>query len=390
MADKYVSDAGVRFRKGPSTKEPIITSFVKGEKVEVPGCDADVDGLNWSVVIRNGVRGWAATQYLQDTPPATQPSPVPVHDGTAIHGLHILPNCDTGAILNLLSDTAANRTPVPYITLCAVHGNPPISVAEIKRRSPQTVVIVRLLDGNDYRWNAKTLTRADGLKYYNDTKWRITADHRKADAIQLWNINEPAIDDGDGVANWWLGVLDGAEADGIKVAVLCWSVGYPPLPKERDTAGNLKPGQGFWASAKTHELLRRVKAKKHFFLLHQYLQQFDFDNTWDIRRNERIYANFPADLKDVPLWIGEFGWSWLYNQPAKSADALDRLLTTMQVHYGNVGYIKGTALWTLGDSGGWTRDMWDAYLYVYRSWLFATKKRSVVVTLVQSILARVA
>lgn len=346
-----ITIASVNLRSGPSLTEPVLKTLPKGTAVSPLGCTAKVGAYTWLQITALGVEGWVANTFVGDS------LPTPTTKGARV-GLHILNKNNPAAILDMLRRLNASNTPVPLITLCLVNGSNELSVAAIKQASPKTKVIARLLDGNDYNTNWDTTSKAAGRQYFEDTKGHITADAKLADWIQIWNVNEPWY--GTKTALWWQGVMEGAQAMGIHVAVFCFSVGFPPLPQDG--------GYQIWKDAETYKTLRLARINGHAFMLHQYAFRDNYDDEYTVLRHHNIFKNFPSDLQDMPLWIAEYGESYLTGQPQKSRDHLWSLLQRSQ---GNLSQLPmaTAALWTLGDSGGWSSDRWDDYMEVYESYV---------------------
>lgn len=267
--------------------------------------------------------------------------------------------------------------PVPLVTLVFA-GNPQskytaFSVGEIKVASPQSIVIARDVRGDDYQggniggWD--NATRAHGLDYFNHHIDFLNDDIRKADFIQVRDVNETG--EGYGINAWWQGMLDGADRAGVKLAVYNFSVGNPSLPGERDASGKLRPYNDFWKWQSTVDLLRRVKRDGHALCLHQYAYWDQWgkmmrtpsgdavENTL-LYRHRAIFRVLPADLQDMKVYFNEFGEAHLAEGTPTdhSPERIRERFTTAQHELdGDIGDPVAST-WTLGTAGDskWDKD----------------------------------
>lgn len=160
--------------------------------------------------------------------------------------------------------------------------------------------------------------------------------------VDFWQvINEPNY--GPGTASFWQGALDEANARGVKLAVGCFATGNPKLPREDDT---------WWNTF--YPILRRCKAEGHAFMLHQYLipdpGTKNWLDQWSIMRHKMLYVDFPADLKDLPLRIGEFGTAFAAKDFSAAEYTTGLAAADSAMHNDAV---RWAALWSVGGAGGW-------------------------------------
>lgn len=241
------------------------------------------------------------------------------------------------------------------------------SVANIKSLSPKTKVVYRIWRQNEpgYDWNK--VWRSDGIAHANDYYSQFdSADLRLADYDQM--INEPGYGEPTHVAAFWQGVLDVAEQKGRKITLFNYAERNPPLP----IINANQPWSDFWKSPAIVALLRRAKAGGHIMLLHQYVinesnqQQgtcFDWQKTTFqqecLYRHQLIYKLFPADLQDMPLWIGELGD---IQMPKCGPEHLKDSIRKFKAATAHDSYIVAAALWSWGNGGApeWLNDdLWQ-------------------------------
>jgi hypothetical protein len=258
--------------------------------------------------------------------------------------------------------------PVPLVTLVFVEGRAAFTVQQIREASPSTVIIARDLRGLDYHAEDKggwdRATRADGRAYFDANAAGLTADMRRANYIQIRDLNEPG--EGTKINDWMHGMIDGANALGVKVCVYNFSVGNPGLPGDKLRDGSPRPYRDFWTWSSTHELLRRVKREGHAFCLHQYTND-KWTDDYTILRHRRIYKLLPADLQDLKVWFNEYGESYKFpgTRPDRDAERYrGNLRTTQQAMKDSPGD-GDVALWTIGlGSDEWIPDRIDHVLGV--------------------------
>lgn len=311
--------------------------------------------------------GWCASEFLSfDLTDPIPPSPLarPINP----IGYHILPwynrgdegtpGISTNSLLDFYRRMEVARRPIAFTLLGYAVGAPmALSASMIKSVSPKTIVAARIFTGNNYSTNWDTATRADGDAYYQQFRGSISSVIRQADFIQIMDTNEMGL--GDGVNKWWMGAMDAAERDRVKLAVYVWAMGNPPLPGDPDRFAD------FWLRPDTIELLRRIKTNGHAFCLHQYAPMGQDDPSWrDIwtsQRHKKVYALLPADLQDLPVYILEYGDT---QYGLKGPVVFERNLRNSYDEF-STGPIVYAALWTLGDTGGWSKDRLENYMPIH-------------------------
>lgn len=213
---------------------------------------------------------------------------------------------------------------------------------EIKAISPQTEVMCRPWQTSEVQpdWSRSvlyTLGRA------------LPAWCQPEAGVDFWQtINEPGY--GPGTASYWNGALDEANARGIKLAVGCFPWGTPRLPNE-DPA--------WWNTF--YPILRRCRDEGHAFMLHQYMTPDPgakgWIEPWGIMRHKQLYAQLPADLRNLPLRIGEFGTAYA-NKDFSAAEFAEGVAAAQAQTVGDT-YLKWWALWSVGGAGAWS----DSQIY---------------------------
>ena len=346
MNKVYKTNGAVRIRLAPGLNGRIVSTLAINTQVASDDTTYVADNVRWKKV-----DAWIAEQFL--SPVSAE---VPPTAGNKL-GLHVLPGVHENSLLGMMSRLSNAKKPIPAVLLAFVaDGRRPISVSKIKSVSPSTKVFVRMLTGNDYQRNWDTASRYDGKRYFEAHKGLIDADMRMADYIQYYDLNEPA--HGIGTNEWYEGVLDGADESNVKLAIYNFSVGNPGLP------GEPRGDNWFWTHQSTHNLLRRVKRDGHAFCLHQYSLGGNWYNEYDMLRHRKIYPHLPADLRDIPLWLNEFGVTHITGQSYGDKGQFMARLKIAQAELSKSP--SATAmLWTLGDSGGWSADQFDHMLDVY-------------------------
>ena len=357
---RYVNDAaGVNVRVQPTVKGKLLRAISFRTRIEVDATLIDDPASDHAFRRLADGSGYVADTFLSANPPPIiiTPSPAPARNRI---GWHILPGAPA-EMLNVLSRLHQANRPVPLITLVFINGQAAFTVEEIKKRSPRTIVIARDLRGGDYHAEDKggwdRTTRADGRDYYNANKSGITADMRRADYIQIRDLNEPG--EGTGINAWMMGMLDAADADNVKACVYNFSVGNPGLP------GDNRPYADFWKWASTWELLRRVKRDGHAFCLHQYTNGSWKDES-TILRHRRIYRELPPDLQDLKLWMNECGESYKFpgTRPDRDSGRYAAEISDLQKSLRGDPGDPDVALWNFGHgSDEWIPDKLDHLIH---------------------------
>jgi hypothetical protein len=361
------ADSWLNVRDKPgTTSTQVIGKVFRGDELEIQGRE-DADGLTWTKVLKP-VIGYVAVKHLSATKPEPAPVPLPPDPvppapppppATRISspiGLHVMSWVDVQGLFNLMRTLDQANKPLSGVTLTWSAGVIP-TVTELKTVSPKTPICLRVYEPDpDIAWQVTAL-RNHGYTYamrYYQEHLALNPDWLKAEYHQI--INEQPMSHElytRGVTAWWEGALDAADKVGIGLAVLCFTSGQPALPEDVN-----KPNHDFWQRDDVLALLRRVLASKgkHILMLHQYLLGSTWTDTWAIARHKRIYAALPADLKKLPLWIGEYGdGSLLRNGHAAFIRGLAEAEPLLD------DFIVTASIWSAGaNSDRWKDDKVDA------------------------------
>lgn len=341
-------------RAGRGATFPKVGQFTPLQIIDVT---AVVDGWATVALFPPHVALYVNAAYIEKVPDGEQP-PEPTTKRNRL-GWHILPGAPR-SFIDMLGRLHMAGRPVPFVTLVYVNGAAAFTAAEIKAVSPSTTICARDLRGGDYQggdiggWN--NATREHGRAYFETNKHLITDDMRNADFIQFRDVNETG--EGTGINAWWQGMLDGADAMGVKLGVYQFSYGNPA-----DLA--------FWRWDSTVDLLTRVKRDGHALCLHEYADHDDWTNDWTILRHRRIYPLLPEELRDIKLWVTECGESYLApgTPNNRSADRYASRLASLQQSLADSPGDADVALWTLGNGGDsrWNADRLEHILATYEA-----------------------
>lgn len=362
-----ISSNGLRVRATPPAGT-ILTVLPNGTKVTVFEIQ-DVSGW-WKIADGTYKDGYISAEYakvgsVEPEPPVVVTPPATAKVRNRL-GFHILPGAPR-SFLDVARRLNAAGRPIPFVlNVFVADGSSSysaFSVAELRAAGVKTIMSRILTPDKDYHaddiggWDHAT--RDGGRLYFEKYKHLITPDIASADYVQIKDLNEPG--SGTGTNAWTHGILDGADAMRIKLAVYCFSVGNPGLP------GDPRDDADFWTWQSTHDLLRRVKRDKHAFCLHQYAFADDWRETARPYRNRLIYPLLPPDLRDIKLWCNEFGEGWMTNAPAdRSPQRYAARMRTANDELRNSPGDPDVALWTLGSGGEeWKRDLLNGILPEY-------------------------
>lgn len=246
-------------------------------------------------------------------------------------------------------------------------------ISAVKTVSPTTRVMLRGWRNNEPGFDWLKMTRDIGRQYAVDyfRTW-VHGDNLLADYHQV--INEPG---GDiyppvQVADFWHGVMDVAKEfkpQRLHLGIGCFSERNPALPTDAN-----RVFKDYWTHPATHAMLRRAKNEGHVLMLHEYV--IDKENRqgtcypwtkdgWQesrLYRHQLVYRLLPADLQDLPLWIGEVGD--LSSLQCGITKFVDNLRLYMDAVAGD-DYLKVAALWTVGKAASkeWEKDQLNGHLY---------------------------
>lgn len=353
----------LRLRSLPSTTGVDLGSFNPGTMVKATTSDkVPAGGYLWRKVSVPSVnlKGWMAEAklspsevYLTSTPPSSSGGIPPVTPPAKTRigsrmSLHILPGANTGMVLDLLRTTLSAGKPLAGALLVKAGWGGELTVNGVKSTSPNTEVMLRRWDANwenetqRIDWSIGNLKTVgyNMVKRYHSLFIATDPDAKLADFHQF--INEPSY--GVGTSSFWEGAMDAASELNIKLAIGCWSVANPPLPNE--------PGGNIWNSL--YPMLRRARVFGHAFMLHQYIlpdPSGEWNNEWGIMRHHQLYAQFPADLKDLPVRFGEFGTA--YAATNYSTNVLIAGFAVADEAMKNDDQVKWAAAWTAGNMVSW-------------------------------------
>jgi len=286
-------------------------------------------------------------------------APVAPPTGNRI-SLHVMAGANNNAVYDLLEATSRAGKALPGMTLVKYGWSGEMQVGDILAHSPNTRVMLRhyvqAWDGQGPDWSQLNLYAAGAnfMSLYYSTCLSQNADSKRATWHQI--INEPGY--GAGTASWWTGALDVAESLGLKLAVGCFGTGNPKLP---DETGNIWPS--------LYDLLRRVKARGHVLMLHQYIDPDPggaWDSLWEPLRNEKLIPLLPSDIQDVPVAIGEFGTR--FGSKLNDADLLAGLKTA-EASFVNDRNVIYAGCWTVGGAGAWADSLLDGHLAALKAYL---------------------
>lgn len=190
-----------------------------------------------------------------------------------------------------------------------------------------------------------------GINYFNayyDLYLKNDPDRQFADWHQI--INEPTAI-GPGVPSFWMGAMQAAEALNCKLAVGCYSVGFPLLPSAED-------GNTFWAPM--WDALRYAKAHGHVWMRHGYIVP-DIGGNWTdpnymLRHRLELTAQ---GLSDMPVIYGEYGTA---NGAHMDDDTYLNGIKSAQAELQKDVNVLFVSLWTCGGGGGWPDSLIDGKL----------------------------
>lgn len=250
-------------------------------------------------------------------------------------------------VLDMLRTCKSKNKPVPGVTLLyGIGGELPIP--EVLKVVPSVVLRVYYDSGPPIDWNSVT-AYADGYRF---CQWYFNAfvlpfPDRQDQRIRHQILNEPGV--GLHTGDWWRGAMDCARDLGnYKLAVCCFSVGFPPLPT--DTA---IPYHEFWTLAETHRMLWQVQAQDHWLALHQYdLALGEWTNPWDIMRHKFVYSYFPSGCTPVlvfPEFGQEKGAFLAMSDWIRKLGNANRLLAQDK-------YVRSAMIWEMYHTASWEGD----------------------------------
>lgn len=316
-------------------------------------------GAIWDAFAQN-VRDDAANPKSAD--PVELPPSQPTQS-QSLHYPHILG--DVGSNTSKLYDLIANGN-MKYLKLVKNGWDSQLTVAQVHQIDPTVKVVVRRYDkawenrvGDlsagkslpDGFWNQPDMRQIgyDWVMEYYRRFIQGEPDTQGAAYHQV--ICEP--DYGKGTATFWEGAFDAAKHLNIKLVYLCFSSGRPSLISEN------KPDSYIWASL--FNTMRRGWAEGHIAGVDCYVSKLtnhDWSEDWELHRWKRIYAEFPSDLKRMPMMMLEFGDEKSLSGGAEKWLANLRIADDIMIG----SPIEATFLWTGGDGGDgdWTPDRIDS------------------------------
>lgn len=309
------------------------------------------------------------------TPPPTQPTPPPKPPTTtpkkrvsSVFSFQVVGEAgnNTPRLLQLIANMRAAKKPLNSIKLTKNGWDSQLTCAKCKEFDPDIELTVRRYDADwedrvnrfskqgsfpDGWWNQADMRQIgyDWMMDYNRLYIEGEPDTKLAKYHQI--ICEP--DYGRGTASFWMGVMDAADKLKINLVLLCFGSGRPALTHEG------KEDSYIWASL--YDVLRRGKARGDVLGMDAYVNKQNPDNwtePYEIQRWKDIYADFPADLKDMRLYFLEYG----------DEKSLKRDIEHFIENLGKAEAVLDTGpcdeayLWTVGDGGDldWSQDRIDA------------------------------
>jgi hypothetical protein len=285
-------------------------------------------------------------------------------------GFHYLPGGEW--CLQIIKDMAAANKPVPFVTLLREGFGSELTASIVKAASPQTKVLERFYyEPAGVNWDIPDPDLyAVGQTMVAQYAARFAID-KASDWIQI--INEPV--NGIGTASFWRGAMDAAKTLRLHLAVGCWPETWPSLPGDMD-GGNPKHDDLFMTRQSTFDMFRQARDEGHVIMLHTYCVP-DPGGAWDVGysmgRQDLLMDMLPADLRNVPFVIGEYGTGKATKYSSSDFVAAMRQGDTA-LHKPDGANVLGVALWSAGpwadvdhvssDIGG-MKDAITAYLKAY-------------------------
>lgn len=301
-----------------------------------PGASTVVDTDRFNGTNADLRRWWQA--HTVKAPPVVTPAP------TTQMSFHYMAGGDNNALLDVLRAGKAADKPLAGLLLMRYGWQGELQPLDVKAASSQTEVMLRTWQSYEAQpdWSK--------LDLYSAGRQALPAWCKPEPGVDFWQIiNEPGY--GVGTPSFWQGALDEADARGVKLAVGCFAVGNPKLPDEDPV---------WWGAF--YPVLRRCKAQGHAFMLHEYLLldpgSNDWSEPWGIMRHKQVYAQFPADLKDLPLRIAEFGTR--FGAVSFSAPGLAQKVENAVHYLAEDAYVRWVALWSAGGAGAWAESQLGA------------------------------
>lgn len=124
-------------------------------------------------------------------------------------------------------------------------------------------------------------------------------------------INEPL--PGPGTPSFWIGAMDEAKRQDIKLFVGNWPETWPALPGDLDEHGQPKYMRDFWTWNTTREMVAKVKTEGHCLSWHTYIipdPTGPWDHGYSMGREDEIIAQLPPAYRDVKIALTEWGTGW--------------------------------------------------------------------------------
>jgi hypothetical protein len=239
---------------------------------------------------------------------------------------------------------------IDFLQRCAAAGKPVAVVkcvddfgaaSDARDFSPQTLTIGRLntidgydLQGLDYLINAGTTPQEGAAWYYSHVKAKWEQNRHRIDVWETcneWSWHYAW------QADFYIAMMDLAEADGFRTGLWMASGGNPPVQFYPEIARSC-------ARAKAHG--------NHILCLHEY--------SWDgllmdapsslVTRYRQLYTSLASQNAVIPLAITEAGQNGGGGFVGTSAFVEDYAWYDSQMRQDD--YVIGCAAWTLGDWGG--------------------------------------
>lgn len=268
--------------------------FQQYAQTQPPGATAVIDTDKWCGDWE-GFDGWWKYQTSRFVSPPVEIKPA----AYSRHTIHYMSGGNWDTFARAAQNRAAVGAPIPGVLICSLGwGGEPTPESAIACGIKE-VIWRDYVGGSQWGdWQDEKGSYTEG--YTHVLNMRLPTGSLASTYIQI--INEPTAV-GPGTITFWQGAMDAAKKRGIKLAVGCFSVGFPQMD--------------FWPTF--YDVLRRVRDEGHRFMLHEYRAGKDDDagpdfttfaksvlDPWTGLRHQYIYAAFPDDLKKLPLVIGEF------------------------------------------------------------------------------------